>query len=157
MVPSNRLHRDQPPLPIAEERQGPAPDQRRGQQPTAASARANRVNVGGTSWLRYQVRPAASITTTCLRDRSVDAPRFGWPTVHISIEIGLRYFDHGIPAFRRIDGEIRRLVIEDVAASDLPGLVCTFVWVFDVPGEQAFVDERARPFRARGARAVRRA
>ena len=73
---------------------------------------------------------------------------------HIAIELALRYFDYGSPAFRRIDGAIRRLVIEEVAASDLPGLVFTFVWAFNLPGEQAFIDECARPFRERGARVL---
>lgn len=73
---------------------------------------------------------------------------------HISIELALRYFDYGTPAFRRLDGEVRRLVVEEVAASDLPGLVFTFVWAFNVPEEQAFVDECARPFRERGARVL---
>jgi hypothetical protein len=58
---------------------------------------------------------------------------------HLAIEVALRYFDFGTPAFLRIDGEIRRLVIEEVAASDLPGLVLTFVWAFNVPEDQAFV------------------
>jgi hypothetical protein len=44
---------------------------------------------------------------------------------HLSIEIALRYFDYGTPAFRRIDAEIRRRIIEEVAASDLPGLAFT--------------------------------
>jgi len=65
-----------------------------------------------------------------------------------------RHRDYGSPAFRRIDGAIRRLVIEEVAASDLPGLVFTFVWAFDLPEEQAFIDECARPFRERGARVL---
>ena len=73
---------------------------------------------------------------------------------HVSIELALRYFDYGTPAFRRIDGEIRRLVIGEVAASDLPGLVFTFVWAFNLPEEQAFIDEFARPFRERGARVL---
>jgi hypothetical protein len=73
---------------------------------------------------------------------------------HISIEVAVRYFDFGTPAFYRIDGEIRRLVIEEVAASDLPGLVFTFVWAFDVPEEQEFIDECARPFRERGGRVL---
>jgi hypothetical protein len=73
---------------------------------------------------------------------------------HISIELALRYFDYGTPAFSRIDGGIRRLVIEEVAASDLPGLVFTFVWAFNVPEDQAFVGECARPFRERGARVL---
>jgi len=73
---------------------------------------------------------------------------------HISIEVALRYFGYGTPAFRRIDGEIRRLVIEEVAASDLPGLAFTFVWAFDLPEDQEFVDECARPFRERGGRVL---
>lgn len=73
---------------------------------------------------------------------------------HLAIEFALRYFDHGTPAFSRIDVEIRRLVIKEVAASDLPGLVFTLVWAFDLPEEQAFVDECARPFRERGGRVL---
>jgi hypothetical protein len=73
---------------------------------------------------------------------------------HISIELALRYFEYGTPAFSRISGEIRRLVFEEVAASDLPGLVFTSVWAFDVPVDQAFIDEYAVPFRERGARVL---
>jgi len=73
---------------------------------------------------------------------------------HISIEVALRYFGFGTPAFLRIDGEIRRLVVEEVAASDLPGLIFTFVWAFDTPEEQDFVDACARPFRERGGRVL---
>lgn len=73
---------------------------------------------------------------------------------HLSIELALRYFDYGTPAFHRLSGEVRRLVTEEVAASDLPGLVFTFVWAFNVPGEQALIDEYARPFRERGARVL---
>ncbi len=73
---------------------------------------------------------------------------------HISIEVALRYFDYGTPAFRRIDGAIRRRVIEEIAASDLPGLVFTFVWAFNLPHDQAFVDKCAMPFRERGARVL---
>jgi hypothetical protein len=73
---------------------------------------------------------------------------------HIAIELALRYFDYGTPAFHRIDIAIRRLVIEEVAASDLPGLVFTFVWAFDLPGEQEYVDECAKPFRERGGRVL---
>jgi hypothetical protein len=73
---------------------------------------------------------------------------------HVSIELALRYFDYGTPAFNRLNGEIRRSVIAEVAASDLPGLVFTYVWAFDVPEDQAFVDECAMPFRERGGRVL---
>ena len=73
---------------------------------------------------------------------------------HISIELALRYFDFGTPAFHRIDGAIRRLVIDEVAASDLPGLVFTYVWAFNLPEDQAVVEGYAKPFRERGARVL---
>jgi hypothetical protein len=73
---------------------------------------------------------------------------------HISIELALRYFDYGTPAFRHIDGGVRRLVIGEVARSDLPGLVFTFVWAFDLPEDQAFLDQCAMPFRERGGRVL---
>jgi AAA domain len=73
---------------------------------------------------------------------------------HIAIELALRYFDFGTPAFRRIDAAIRRLVTAEVAASDLPGLVFTYVWAFNLPGDQAVVEEFAEPFRERGARVL---
>ena len=73
---------------------------------------------------------------------------------HIAIELALRYFDFGTAAFHRIDGAIRRLVIEEVAASDLPGLVFTYVWAFNLPEDQAVVEEYAKPFRERGARVL---
>ena len=73
---------------------------------------------------------------------------------HISIELALRYFDYGTPAFNRIDAEIRRRIIEEVAASDLPGLVFTFAWAFNLPADQAAVDEYAMPFREHGARVL---
>jgi hypothetical protein len=73
---------------------------------------------------------------------------------HIAIELAVRYFDFGTPAFHRIDGAIRRLVIEEVAASDLPGLVFTYVWAFNLPEDQAQVEEYAKPFRDRGARVL---
>jgi hypothetical protein len=73
---------------------------------------------------------------------------------HIAIELAVRYFDFGTAAFHRIDGAIRRLVIEEVAASDLPGLVFTYVWAFNLPEDQAVVEEYAKPFRDRGARVL---
>jgi hypothetical protein len=35
-----------------------------------------------------------------------------------------------------------------------PGLVFTYVWAFNVPGDQAVVEEFAKPFRERGARVL---
>lgn len=73
---------------------------------------------------------------------------------HLSVELALRYFDFGTPGFLRISESIRHQVTAQVAASELPGLVFTYVWAFDVPEDGDAVEEYARPFRERGGRVL---
>ena len=70
---------------------------------------------------------------------------------HLTIEPVLRFFDFGTPPFHRLVESFRTGVLEEVAASDLPGLVFTYVWAFDHPGDAQAVDGYAEPFRRRGA------
>ena len=42
---------------------------------------------------------------------------------HHTIDLVLRFFPFGSPPFNRLVGEFRRRIIEEVAASDLPGLI----------------------------------
>ena len=69
---------------------------------------------------------------------------------HHTIDLVLRFFPFGSPPFNRLVGEFRRRIIEEVAASDLPGLIFTYVWAFDQPGDQREVDTYAEIFTARG-------
>lgn len=73
---------------------------------------------------------------------------------HQSIEAVLPIFDFGTPPFGRLVHEFRRRVFEEVAGSDLPGLIFTYVWAFDQPGDQAFVAGLKEIFEVRGGRAV---
>lgn len=73
---------------------------------------------------------------------------------HLTIEPVLRFFEFGSPPFVRLVGEFRRRLMEEVAASDLPGLLFTFVWAFDLPGDHAALEEYARPFQRRGGRVL---
>ncbi|MFI5912044.1 AAA family ATPase [Dactylosporangium sp. NPDC051541] len=73
---------------------------------------------------------------------------------HMAIEPVLRFFPFGSPPFGRLVDRFRRDLIEEVAASDLPGLIFTFVWAFDVPGDAVAVDGFAAPFRRRGGRVL---
>lgn len=73
---------------------------------------------------------------------------------HHTIDLVLRFFGFGSPPFQRLVGEFRRRIFEEVAASDLPGLIFTYVWAFDDPRDAAAVDEYAAPFRQRGGRVV---
>jgi hypothetical protein len=63
----------------------------------------------------------------------------------------LRLFPFGSPPYRRLVGEFRRRIFEEVADSDLPGLIFTYVWALDQPSDRAAVDGLCDIFRARGA------
>lgn len=73
---------------------------------------------------------------------------------HLTIELVLRFFPFGTPPFDRLVREFRRRIFEEVAASDLPGLIFTYVWAFDQPEDTATVAEFAQIFATRGGRVV---
>ena len=70
---------------------------------------------------------------------------------HVTIDPVLRFFEFGTPAFSRLVGEFRTRIFEEVAASDLSGLIFTFVWALEDARDRAFVDRTCEIFRARGA------
>ncbi|HEU4629804.1 MAG TPA: AAA family ATPase [Gemmatimonadaceae bacterium] len=70
---------------------------------------------------------------------------------HHAIDLALRFFDFGTPEFSRLVGALRRSVFEAVAASELPGLIFTYVWALDDARDHAFVAEVVAIFEARGA------
>ena len=71
---------------------------------------------------------------------------------HMSIDLALRFFEYGEPAFQRLVAEFRTRIFEEVAASTLPGLVFTFVWALEDARDRAFIDRTCGIFEARGAR-----
>lgn len=73
---------------------------------------------------------------------------------HHSIDLALQYFPYGSPPFHRLVGDIRRRVLEEIAASDLPGVVFTYVWAFDHDSDTAAVARLAEIFSSRGGRVV---
>ena len=73
---------------------------------------------------------------------------------HHTIDLVLRFFPYGTPPFHRLVGEFRRRILEEVAASELSGLIFTYVWAFDDPREAPAVESLAEIFRARGGRVV---
>jgi hypothetical protein len=54
-----------------------------------------------------------------------------------------RHFPFGSSHFSRLVSTIRTAVFDEVAASDLPGLICTFVWADD-PRDNAAIDGLVR-------------
>ena len=71
---------------------------------------------------------------------------------HMSIEPVLDIFAFGSPSFNRLTRQLRRGVIEEAVATDLPGLIFTYVWDLDDPGDRAYVDELTEPVRDAGGR-----
>ncbi|MEU4244168.1 AAA family ATPase [Actinoplanes sp. NPDC026619] len=82
--------------------------------------------------------------------------RTGFPLFHnhMTIEPVLRFFEFGTPPFARLVEGFRRALFEEVAASDLPGLIFTYVWAFDLPTCDESVERYATAFRARGSRVL---
>lgn len=73
---------------------------------------------------------------------------------HMTIELVLPFFEFGTKPFNDLVGLFRRRIVEEVAESDLPGLLFTYVWAFDEPGEREYVEKMTGAFADRGARIV---
>lgn len=73
---------------------------------------------------------------------------------HHTIELILQFFPFGSPPFNRLVREFRHRIFEEVARSDLPGLIFTYVWAFDEPSDAKFVWDTAAIFTDRGSRVV---
>lgn len=70
---------------------------------------------------------------------------------HESIELARNLFDFGHPSFRYLSNLIRMEVFQEVAKSDLAGLIFTFVWAIGLPKEVAYVDKITNIFKEKGA------
>ena len=73
---------------------------------------------------------------------------------HQTIELALTFFSFGTAPFQRLVRGFRRRVFEEVAKSDLPGLIFTFVWAFDQSSDAKLVEELASIFREQGWRVL---
>ena len=70
---------------------------------------------------------------------------------HMTIDLVLRFFDYGDPPFQRLVSEFRHRIFDEVAESNLSGLIFTFVWALDTETDRAFIERCIQPFQARGA------
>jgi hypothetical protein len=73
---------------------------------------------------------------------------------HHTIDLVLRFFPFGSPPFTRLVREFRRRIFEEVAASDLTGMIFTYVWAFDHASDDDEVEAFTQIFRARGGRVL---
>jgi hypothetical protein len=59
---------------------------------------------------------------------------------HLPIEMVIRVFPFGSEPYNRLVPQYRKLMFEEVAASELPGLIFTFVWDLNDADDKAFID-----------------
>lgn len=70
---------------------------------------------------------------------------------HMTIELVQPFFDFGTPGFKRLVNLFRNEIFNEVAASDLPGFIFTYVWAFNEQEDWEFVERVTAIFEAAGA------
>jgi len=70
---------------------------------------------------------------------------------HMTIDLILEFFPYGHEKFNRLVSEFRQRIFEEVAASDLPGMIFTYVWALDQEGDKKTIDSYCEIFKQRGA------
>lgn len=70
---------------------------------------------------------------------------------HMTIELVIPFFEFGTPPFNRLVGEFRRMIVEEVAQSDLPGLIFTVVWALNLESDRRANDNLSDIFKRAGA------
>lgn len=70
---------------------------------------------------------------------------------HMSMEFANQFFEFSTPSFNRITNLVRKEVVNEVANSDLPGMIFTFVWALDLAKEADYVDQFINVFKEKGA------
>jgi hypothetical protein len=69
---------------------------------------------------------------------------------HLTIELVLNFFDFSTPEFNLLVSEFRRRIFEEVAKSDLKGMIFTFVWALDLESEREYIENFCDIFREKG-------
>jgi len=69
---------------------------------------------------------------------------------HMSLELVNRFFDFGTKPFRSLDKQIRFAIFNEVATSNLHGLIFTYVWAIAQEGDLNYVNKIANIFESNG-------
>ncbi|MEM6807387.1 MAG: AAA family ATPase [Bacteroidota bacterium] len=70
---------------------------------------------------------------------------------HMSIELVLNFFDFGEKGFRKLDKAIRTAILQEIAESDYPGAIFTYVWALDEPSDEEYLQTFIEYFNKVGA------
>jgi len=69
---------------------------------------------------------------------------------HDSIELLLKFFDYGTEKFNKLDWEFRRHLFEEIADSELPGLIFTYVTAMNDESEKVYLKTVSEIFTKHG-------
>lgn len=69
---------------------------------------------------------------------------------HMTIELVSHFFSYGSKTGKRLVGLFREEIFKEVAASDLEGLIFTFVWGLDLPGDWEYIKNVSHIFESKG-------
>jgi len=70
---------------------------------------------------------------------------------HMTIELVSNFFSYGSDEGKRLVKLFRQEIFESVAKSDLPGMIFTFMFAFDIPSEYKYIDSVKELFEQNGA------
>lgn len=70
---------------------------------------------------------------------------------HMTIELVSHFFSYGTATGKRLVNLFRQAIFEEVAKSELEGLIFTYVWYFDSPEDRADVQKLHTLFASHGA------
>ncbi len=73
---------------------------------------------------------------------------------HMSLDLVNKFFDFGTPNFRNLDKKIRFDIFNEIAKSNIKGLIFTFVWAFNEQEDEAYVDEIINIFKTRNHKVI---
>lgn len=73
---------------------------------------------------------------------------------HQTIDLVTQFFPFGTPPYNRLVGLFRQQVLAEIASSDLPGVIFTYVWAFDESDDDEPMTAYTAPFLELGRRVV---
>ena len=69
---------------------------------------------------------------------------------HMTIELVCPFFNYGTETGKRLVKLFRKEIFEEVAKSDMEGLIFTYIWEFDAKGDWDYVNEVCDIFESKG-------
>ncbi|MFW9924917.1 MAG: AAA family ATPase [Candidatus Thorarchaeota archaeon] len=69
---------------------------------------------------------------------------------HMTIELVKNFFEYCTPKFHLLNNEFRKRIFEEVATSDLPDMIFTYVWSLKDESDKRYIDDLSKLFSEQG-------